>query len=276
MEPEPCANAAERPSPISPIPLPLTQDPPSSRSSPHPQRAFHTPPQAQEVEQKSQHLAPASDYTPAHATEAHAYPSESGSVATQRQRVDTSAPSPRRNSATPPTSAPTPGDSEMSAPVLSESSPDSPPGYSVWPLDPDAKQSSACTPTVQVHERYGPPPDESNEIDVHCDSPSEPATDGSNHLPLERFASKKSPEGLDCIPALFTPENEDTLVSLFETHQPTWDTSKNRHLRPFGYTMGANGNNIHHKTCPPTLSLSLSGWLTIWLLGAFLLTYQTS
>ena len=119
-------------------------------------------------------------------------------------------------------------------------------------MDQDAKQSSACTPTVQVQDPYGPPPDKSDEIDVHCDSPSEPATNGSTHLPPERFASKKSLDGLDYIPAVFTPEEEDTLVSLFETLLPSWDTSKNRHLKHFGHTMGANGNNVQRTRDVPS------------------------
>ena len=76
-------------------------------------------------------------------------------------------------------------------------------------------------------------------------------TSTTNHLPPERFASKKSPGGLDYVPALFTPEEEHALGILFETRQPTWDTSMNRHLKHYGSTMGGNRSDVERTTDVP-------------------------
>ena len=88
-------------------------------------------------------------------------------------------------------------------------------------------------------------------MDVDSDPPSETAADGTHHLPQEGFASKKSPVGLDYVPALFLPEEKDALVTLFETLQPTWYTSMNKHLKHYSYTMGANGNHVQRQTDVP-------------------------
>ena len=62
---------------------------------------------------------------------------------------------------------------------------------------------------------------------------------------------KKSPVGLDYVPALFRTEEEGALVTLFETLQPTWYTSVNKHLKHYSYTMGANGNHLQRRTDVP-------------------------
>ena len=106
-------------------------------------------------------------------------------------------------------------------------------------------------PTALGHEPHRASQDKTDEIDVDDDSPSESATDKTKHLPPERFASKQSPHGLDYVPAFFTPEEEDALVTLFETLQPMLDTSVNRHLKHYGYTMGASGGHIQRTTDVP-------------------------
>ena len=58
------------------------------------------------------------------------------------------------------------------------------------------------------------------------------------------FASNKVPDGLDYFPELFTAEEEDSLIALFDHLQPNWDTPMHRHLKHFGYGMGANGTDI--------------------------------
>ena len=63
-------------------------------------------------------------------------------------------------------------------------------------------------------------------------------------IPPAHFASSKVPDGLDYIPELFTAEEEDSLITMFEHLRPNWDTSMHRHLKHFGYGMGANGNDI--------------------------------
>ena len=93
-----------------------------------------------------------------------------------------------------------------------------------------------------------PPPEEKAEkidtIDVDHGPPPEVNPEVSYKMPPAHFASNKVPDGLDYIPALFTAEEEDSLTTMFEHLQPNWDTSMHRHLKHFGYGMGANGTNI--------------------------------
>ena len=145
----------------------------------------------------------------------------------------------------------TPEGCERSGSATLNSGPDAPIQDSDGAENPGSNATSAEVPTAQSHELYAPPQGETDEIDVDDDAPLETATDGTNHLPPQRFASKTSPDGLDHVPTFFTPEEEDALVTLFEILQPTWDTSMNRHLQHYGYTFGANGNHVQRTTDVP-------------------------
>ena len=140
---------------------------------------------------------------------------------------------------------------EGSGPASLDSDLDAPTQDSGSPENPGSNGTSADVLTAQSHEPDRPSQDETDEIDVDDDPPSETATDKTNHLPPERVASKKSPDGLDYVPALFTPEEEDALVTLFETLHPTWNTSMNRHLKHYGYIMGVNENHVQRTTDVP-------------------------
>ena len=63
-------------------------------------------------------------------------------------------------------------------------------------------------------------------------------------MPPAHFASNKVPDGLDYFPELFTAEDEESLITIFDHLRPNWDNSMHRHLKHFGYGMGANGTNI--------------------------------
>ena len=169
----------------------------------------------------------------------------------QRQRGDAAPTRPRNESEKPPAPPITPEGGEGSGPDTLDSGLDAPTQDSGSPENPGSNDTSADVPTAQSQDTHRPSQDETDEIDVDDDPPSETATDKTNHLPPERFASKNSPDGLDYDPALFTPEEEDALVTLFETLQPTWDTSMNRHVKHYGYTMGANGSHAQRTTDVP-------------------------
>ena len=93
-----------------------------------------------------------------------------------------------------------------------------------------------------------PPPEEKAEkidtIDVDHNPPPEVNPEVSYKMPPAHFASNNLPDGLDYIPAVFTAEEEDSLITMFEHLQPNWDTSMHRHLKHLGYGMGANGTDI--------------------------------
>ena len=93
-----------------------------------------------------------------------------------------------------------------------------------------------------------PPPEEKADkidtIEVDHDPPPEENLEAPYKMPPAHFASGKVPDGLDCFPELFTAEEEDSLITMFDHLQPNGDTSMHRHLKHFGYGMGANGTNI--------------------------------
>ena len=168
----------------------------------------------------------------------------------QRQKEDAAPRRPRNESGKPPAPLITPEGCEGSGPATLDSGLDTPTQDSGSPKYPGSKDTSAAVATARAHKPHKPQ-DKTDEIDVEDNSPSENATDWTNHLPPESFASKKSPDGLDYVPALFTPEEEDALVTQLETLQPMWDTSINRHLKHYGYAMGANGNHVQRTTDAP-------------------------
>ena len=93
-----------------------------------------------------------------------------------------------------------------------------------------------------------PPPEEKAEkidtIKVDHDPPPEENPEAPYKMPPAHFASNGVPNGLDYFPELFTAEEEDSLITMFDHLQPNWDTSMHRHLKHFGYGMGANATNI--------------------------------
>ena len=93
-----------------------------------------------------------------------------------------------------------------------------------------------------------PPPEEKAEkidtIEVDNDPPPEENPKAPYKLPLAHFASNKVPDGLDYFPELLTAEEENSLITIFDHLQPNRDTSMHRHLKHFGYGMGANGTDI--------------------------------
>ena len=93
-----------------------------------------------------------------------------------------------------------------------------------------------------------PPPEEKTEkidtIEVNHDPPPEENPEAPYKISPAHFASSKVPDGLDYFPEFFTAEEEDSLITMFDRLQPNWDTSMHRHLKHFGYGMGANGTDI--------------------------------
>ena len=107
-----------------------------------------------------------------------------------------------------------------------------------------------------------PLPEEKTEkidtIEVDQDPPPEENPEAPYKMPRAHFASNKVPDGLNYFPELFTAEEEDSLITLFDHLQPNWNTSMHRHLKHFGFGMGANGPISHiWKTYHPRSSLTL-------------------
>ena len=96
-------------------------------------------------------------------------------------------------------------------------------------------------------DQYTPPEEKAEKIDtidVDHDPPPEVNPEVSYKMPPPHFASNKVPDGLDYIPALFTAEEEYSVITMLEHLQPNWDTSMHRHLKHFDYGMGANGTDL--------------------------------
>ena len=233
-----------------PSPPPLTHDTLSSTSS-HPQSVPSTSLKPKEAREQPQHANPTTVPKPVQTAESDPSFPGSSMINKQRQRWDAAPTRPRNESEKPPAPLITPEGCEGSGPATLDSGLDAPTQDSGSPKNPGSNDTSADVPTAQSNEPHRPSQDETDEIDVDDDPPSETDTDKTNHLPRERFASKKSLDGLDYVPALFTPEEEDTLLTLFETLQPMWDTSMNRHLKHYGYSMGANGSHVQRTTDVP-------------------------
>ena len=93
-----------------------------------------------------------------------------------------------------------------------------------------------------------PPPEEKAQkidtIEVDHDPRFEENPEAPYKMPPAHFASSKVPDGLNYFPELFTAEEEDSLIIMFDHLQPNWDTSMHRHLKHFGYGMEATGTNI--------------------------------
>ena len=195
-----------------PSPPPLTQDTPSSTSSHQPPSTTSTSRRPQEARQQPQHPSPTPESKPAETAESDAPSPESSMANEQRQRGDAAPTRLRNETEKPPTPPITPEGCKRSGSTTLGSGLDAPTQDSCGPKNPGSNATSADVPTAQSHKPDGPPQDETDEIDVDDDPPSETATDGTNHLPPDRFASKKSPGGLDYVPAVFTPEEEDANV----------------------------------------------------------------
>ena len=91
-------------------------------------------------------------------------------------------------------------------------------------------------------------------IEVDHDPPPEENPEAPYEMPPAHFASNKVPDGLGYFPQLFTAEEEDSLITIFDHLQPNWDTSMHRYLKHFGYGMGANGTDITRlEDLPPEL-----------------------
>ena len=81
-------------------------------------------------------------------------------------------------------------------------------------------------------------------IEVDHDPPPEGNPEAPYKMPPAHVACNEVPDGLDYFPELFTAEEENSLITIFEHLQPDWDTSMHRHLKHFGCRMGANGTDI--------------------------------
>ena len=109
-----------------------------------------------------------------------------------------------------------------------------------------APEVSSVSEAINVDQ--DPPPQEKAEkidtIEVDHDPPPEENPEAPYKMPSAHFASSKVPDGLDYFPELFTAEEEDSLITMFDHLQPNWDTSMHRHSKHFGCGMGANGTDI--------------------------------
>ena len=71
---------------------------------------------------------------------------------------------------------------------------------------------------------HDPAPEEKAEkidtIEVNHDPPPEENPEAPYEMPPAHFASSKVPDGLDFFPELFTAEEEDSLITMFDHLQP--------------------------------------------------------